>query len=333
MAQVRRGLDGTELPVELRYSLLPNAAARPAGPSDAQAQIARARGYYVNAEFAECEAALSADTAALLGRGERAIAARALFWKLSCRAGAGDAAGAARFAAAFAAFGFEVPSDADSVAPDVERLVTDAVEAAARAPRSGLEIDANARRARVTIDGRDAGCVVPCTLDLVPGDHVVRVDADGFEPQSRTVRLDGKRQSVTLEAAPAPPSLAAQQWSARYAGDSDLDGDSSLVLLSRAVRARHIVLFSAIGGSNTLRGALTIEGSVAARAERIGRSAATSAPTVLKELLARGKLTQPAPPLHRRASFWIGVGAAALAATVVTAVVLREPGVRQEVTF
>ena len=43
--------------------------------------------------------------------------------------------------------------------------------------------------ARLVVDGRDAGCAVPCTIDLRPGDHVVAVTADGYLPASKQIRV------------------------------------------------------------------------------------------------------------------------------------------------
>ncbi|HJL50786.1 MAG TPA: hypothetical protein RMG45_33290, partial [Polyangiaceae bacterium LLY-WYZ-15_(1-7)] len=54
---------------------------------------------------------------------------------------------------------------------------------------------------------------------------------------------------------------------------------------------------------------------------------------LLRELLVRGEVLAPEPPLWRRPGFWVGILAAAAVAAGVTVGVLHEPPTRTEVTF
>jgi hypothetical protein len=136
---------------------------------------------------------------------------------------------------------------------------------------------------------------------------------------------------------PAPPELAARQWHERYAGAADTDSDPSLELLARALRIPRLVLMTgdpvAADRPHRLRGALAVDGLVVARAERRGAPAG-EAPGLLRDLLVRGQLLEPAPPWYRRKSFWIPAGAAAAAAaTAIVLFIVLEPRVETNVGF
>ncbi|MEM9494162.1 MAG: PEGA domain-containing protein, partial [Myxococcota bacterium] len=267
-AEVRTALtDDDELPVELRFAELPSrpadpvSSAAPAAPAAANGpsagensadtagaagelaeRLALARAKYIDARFATCFESLAGDMMALLGAGRRGLVERVLFWRIACQVGAGDKAAAQREARAFAVLGLEVPGDVASASPDVERLMVAAQRQVAQAERIAVRITGAVERARVAVDGRLQPCATPCTVELPAGDHVVRVDADGFVPAIRAVRVDADNTSFELVGPPAPPELAGQQWQARYADAPAIDTVPSLRLLARAIRGRNLVV-------------------------------------------------------------------------------------------
>jgi hypothetical protein len=87
--------------------------------------------------------------------------------------------------------------------------MTVALEAEARS--SGvLHVGTGGVPARVFVDGVDAG-TTPIELPTDPGEHDIRVEADGYEPASRTVTVaEGARETVGFALTPlaSPPSVA-----------------------------------------------------------------------------------------------------------------------------
>jgi PEGA domain len=299
---------------------------------DLSATLAAARRAYIDAEFRVCIERIAADALPfeLAQEGDRQAAARVLFWRIACRVGAGSAADARPDARALATLALDVPADVDAVSPEVEALIAEARREIAGRPRASLRVEASAG-ASVSVDGRAPACVTPCTVDLPPGDHVVRVEAPGFVPTGRRVRLEPSGGTARFTLLDAPPELAARQWSIRYARGESLDSAASVTLLARAVRARRLALLTWETGR--LRGALVVDGGIAARAERHGQDASALAPTLLRDLLVRGQLVEPAPSLVERPLFWVAVGGAVVVAAGVTALLLYDPPVTTEVGF
>ena len=342
---VRGALEGdSSNPVDIRFAALPGQEraqdAQDAAPAvdAALAAVAAARQSYIDARFSACEKRLDIDTAALLGQGRGELARRVLFWRIACLVGAGEGEAADRQARAFAVMEFDLPEDVDSVTPEVEQLLLKARRAVERGERVEARITADVERVEVAVDGRTLDCVTPCTVELFPGDHVVKVAADGVVPGLRTVRIDRTRAEVAMVTTPAPPELAARQWSARYAAAPTLDTVPSMRLLARAVRGRNIILLSVSAGKQRshLRGTLAVDGDLFARAERIAardQELPGEAPGLLRELLVRGEVLAPPAPLYRRRGFWIAVTAVAVVAAGVTGAILYQPETRQVVTF
>ncbi len=312
-------------PAELRLANLPGREA-PAPVTGLDGDLAAARQAYVDADVTRCLELLAGDRhLGLLAQARPGEAARVLFWRVACDVAAGDELSTSADAGSFAAMGLAIPPDADVISPEVEARI------AAAAPRQQhrLTIAASSTGARVLVDGRWRGCVTPCTLDLAAGDHVVAVEADGFSPASRVIRLDAP-STEQFELAPASPTVAAQQWLRRHAS-GDLEGTTALNLLAIAVRARTLVLLVVDRrDQGRLRGVLTSDGLVLARAEA---SWSRGQPRdLLRELMLRAHLLAP-PPLYKRAGFWVGLGAAAAVAAGVTAAILFEPEVETTVRF
>lgn len=315
-------LDGAARGVELKRASLPNAAEPPApAPALPQERIAAARKAYVNADFTKCLEQVDDDAAltAALGQGDRPTAARVLLWRVACNVGAGKLEPARRQAAQLAVSSLQVPAEAGSVSPEVEAVIARAFTEVAALRPIPLQVGGT-RDATVLLDGRPTGCTTPCTLEVLEGAHVLRLNADGHESAVRLVRVEAPRAELTVELAPAAPELAAAQWSTRYRSASDADGAGSVKLLSTALRASRLILLSAEGGSGgKLQALLAEDGAVTARAER------SDLEGLMEDLLVRGKLIEAAPALYKRPLFWVAiVGAAVLAAGVTTLVLLRD---------
>jgi hypothetical protein len=333
----RRALESPAIAVDVALVELP--ASPPAAEHAARAleSIAEARGRYVEADFDACLRAVEDDArlTALLATSEREVAARLSFWRVACRVGVGDADGARREALRFAVFGLPLPEDAGSATPDVESALSAALREVESAPRVSLRVDSTPRGA-ISVDGREPSCTAPCEIDLPEGDHVIAVEAPGFVRAARVVRASaGAEVSIALDE--APPEVAAAQWRARHASFEAMDSTESVVLLSRATRARRLVVFSVLseGELARIRGALAIDGRVAARAER-GPSDGTVEEIsieVLRELLVRGEVIQPAPDIWESPWFWIAIGVVAAGTAALTTWLLYDPGTRTTVGF
>lgn len=334
-AATRRTLARFDDRVELRFAALPQ---RPAGAAvdrreaELENRLAAARRRWIDGDVDRCLAELGGEEEVEreLGAGRRATAARLLLWRVACRIG-GEAAGdALRLARRFATYDLEAPIDIERVNAEVAAALARAAGEVAAAPRAVLRVAADRARAAVSVDGRPAVCAAPCPLELPPGRHVLRVDADGRVPEVRTVELPPAGAAVSLATREAPPALAAEQWTARYAGSPAIDSLESLRLLQGALRARRLVVLSgaALGGGRTaLRGAFLEPGKSPVRAERpfaAGEAKAASY-RLMRDLLERGGVLPRPPPVWRRPAFWIGVTAAAALGAAVTGYLLYQP--------
>jgi hypothetical protein len=298
--------------LELHELALPAPSAPP--PDASAALVAGARTAYAKGDFDACRAQL--DKLAidkLLARGERALPARALAIETACAWGAMDKTAAAASAARLAAFGLDLPDV--SLPPDVERVLGDAIAAAGAAKRAPFAVSGVAG-ARLVVDGRPAGCALPCAIDLPPGDHVLAVDADGYEPALRVVRTPDAA-SAQLEQTRAPAELAAQQWRARVGRGlppADVTGAALLGALG-GTRVAHL------HGESRVSGSLVVDGKLVATATRDrGDSSA-----LVRELAYDGGVL-PRPAVWQRPWFWIAAsGAVALVAGTIIAVTYQRP--------
>jgi hypothetical protein len=340
VGNVRRALAGqSQLPVEVQFAELPNSPGGPPAPDEGEPALGRARSAYVEADFDRCLSEVGDERRIheLLGAARRSLATRTLFWRIACLVGADDRGAADRAASRFVTFGLAVPPDVEAVSPDVEALLDRARGRAEQQQPVPLEVTATAR-ARVALDGRTGLCTTPCTVEVGVGDHVLRVVADGFVPEWRLVRVEGPDATATFDLAAASPEIASEQWTARYATSTEIDSTASVELLSRAVRARRLLLLTAdtLREGARVRGVLSIDGTVAARAERAAGSSGDVdelTDALLRDLLVEGEVVEPAPGLLERPLFWIAVGIVAALAAGTTAYLLIEPDTRTEVGF
>jgi hypothetical protein len=306
--------------VELRLAELPNAPEpHPSAPALPQERVAAARTAYVNADFTKCLEEVS-DEAALttaLGQGDRSTAARMLLWQVACNVGANKLEPGRRAATQLVGLSLQVPAEVGSVSPEVENVIAQALKAASQQKPLAIEVSGTAD-AQIELDGRPAGCTVPCTLEALEGLHVVRLTADGHEPVVRTVRAEPPRVQLAADLPDAAPELAAAQWSARYRLAADSDGDRSVRLLSTALRASRLVLLAIDDTSpGKLDAVLAVDGAITARAERVGSPGAQLS-GLMTDLLVRGQVVAPTVPIYKRALFWVAIAGAAVVAAGVT---------------
>jgi len=209
-------------------------------------------------------------------------------------------------------------------------------EVAGRA-RVSLEVTAEPEGAVVHVDGHRR-CVTPCTVDVPPGDHVVRASAPGTEPASRLVRTEAPTATVTFALEPAEPALAAAQWTERFAGSSEVDSAASLRLLQSALRVNDALLMVQAddeGEATRLRGTIARDGSVVGRAERRAEDRedlADASGSLLVELLEQGQIVE-ITELWENPWFWVVLGLGVGAAAATTAIVLHEPDVVPQFGF
>jgi hypothetical protein len=283
----------------------------------------------------------------LLADGKRLLAERLLLWRVACRVGAGKIAEARADADALAAFDLEVPPDVASTAPEVESLIAAAAQRAADRPRVKLSVTAEAEangafrvapRPVVLIDGRHGVCTAPCSVEVHAGDHVVRVEADGFAPEVRRVRAESGGAQVAVRLGAAGVELAAAQWTGHHAGSANVDSAASVALLSVATRSRSLAMVAAEPTPKGVRllGVLALDGGVAARSERSAaaeKDLPEEAPALVRDLLLRGQLLPSEPPLYKKPLFWVAIGVAAAAAAAVTIWLVYEPPKKVELSL
>lgn len=318
-------LGGVDIPVDLRLAELPNSGLAQVAPdATAQEQISSARKSYVNADFNKCLEQVAADAAMTnaLAEGDRVSAARVLLWRVACNVGAGKLEPAKRAATQLAVFGLPVPAEVGSVSPEVEAVIAKGYQEAALAKAFPLVITSTEDGAEVQLDGRITGCSTPCTLDVLEGSHVIRLNSDGSAPAHKLVRAEQPKTEVKLELVAASPTLAAQQWTQRYAQSTEAEGSRSVRLLSTALRSTRMVLLTVEEGpAPRIKALLAVGGLVAARAEREG-ALASELSGLMTDLLTRGNVLEPSPPLYKRPLFWVAVVVAAGIAAGTTALVL-----------
>ncbi len=335
---LEQSLSTADVPVELRFAQLPPSPPVLRPRLGFEDRLAEARALYIQADFEACRRALTGESleTALLGDTRRTTASRLLLWRIACHVGAGETSHAERVAERFAAYDLEVPRDVEAVTPEVEALLGQAMTRVAEAPRATLHLDSEPSRATVAIDGRPAACTTPCDLDLPVGDHVVRLNATGSQPVAQRLKLPPAGESLSLSLPAAAPAEVARQWTTRYAEAPAIDSADSVRLLSRAVRARRLVLITAEGDDALrLRGVLSVDDRIRARSERdTPRSKVPRiAPILLEDLLVQGEVVAPPKPLARRWGFWLALGLSAAGAATVTAIALDRDPPRTEVRF
>lgn len=333
-------LDLGELPYRLRLEGLPNTPPAPAPrPGRDEEALVGARRAYVDADFARCLEQLGDEARALelLAEGRTTLSARQLALRVACRIGAADPERARADALRFATLELELPADVGGLSPEVEALLVAARNQVSALPRARLAVSAHARGAAVSVDGRRAVCLAPCAALVAPGRHVVRVEADGAMPAHALVEVPPAGAAVALEPRPADAALASQQWTERYARSADVMSEPSIRLLARALRAPRLVVLGPLDDQRRARGALAVDGQLRVEAElppETGELPEERARLLLRDLLVRGRLVEPAPSLWQRPAFWVVVGlaTAAIAATIVLISVSDRP-VRTEVRF
>jgi hypothetical protein len=273
----------------------------------------------------------------LLASAQRALAARVLFWRVACQLAQGNEAVARETAHLFAVSALDLPPDVEAAAPDVEAAIAAVGREVAKQPLASLSLEANADRATFAVDGSPQACVNPCRIPVVPGNHVIAMRALGRMPETRTVMVSAPASTVAFTTTPATPEVASAQWTENFATPAGLDSDRSLSLLQQAARARRLALID-LGGTPALHleGALGVDGAVVARASRAVSapgSVGSDARTLLRDLLVRGHVVDPAPSLFSRPLFWIAVGVVAAGAATATYFVTRPPDQRTEIVF
>ncbi|KFA90473.1 PEGA domain-containing protein [Archangium violaceum] len=333
----------TGLPVTVRLAEPLSFTARRGDDSqllEFERHLQEARRHYIDAEFADCLQVLG-DEGVLpkaLSQGHRQLVARLLLWQVACQVGSRREEAALQVASELGVLGLEIPADIGVLPPEVGRVLVKGAEAGAARARTTLRVTSDFGPAQVSLDGRFGVCVAPCSLDALEGRHVVRVDAEGRQRAVQVISAKGTELAVAFTTLPASPELAASQWAARYGAlSADLDSAGSLRLLSNALRAPRLVLLTAEAEREgyRLRGALAIDGRVAARTERQARTKLLpeTVEGALRDLLFQGRLVEPAPALYRRREFWLAVGVAAAVAGATTAALLWQRPVRTEVRF
>ena len=95
------------------------------------------------------------------------------------------------------------PSPTVNVTLVADTPAAPSVPPAAPAGRGAVRVESRPEGARVTIDGRPAGTTPLDVADLAPGEHVVRIERDGYQGWTDTVRVvAGERLRVAASLEP-----------------------------------------------------------------------------------------------------------------------------------
>ncbi|HEX4418044.1 MAG TPA: hypothetical protein VH165_09105 [Kofleriaceae bacterium] len=294
-------------------------ASPPEPPDDTAAPLARARKAYAAGELEACRAELAhVDVPRVLAGGRREVAARVLAFDAACAWGQQAQAAARGLAARLASFGLAVPDTA--IAPDIEAILGDAIVAAGNAHPRPVRVRGEPG-ARLGVDGKPPACALPCTVDLVPGAHVLAATADGFSDAMREVRIPDITD-VTLAQAPASPALAAAQWRARAGRGLPATDAVGAKLIAQLGGERRIALIDGARTGGALTGALILDGTLAARA-----TAARGDEAGLLRELAYDAGVLHRPSVWKRPWFWIAVSGAAIGAAVAIIAITYQPSV------
>ncbi|MFO0738897.1 MAG: PEGA domain-containing protein [Labilithrix sp.] len=327
--------------VTVRAAAVPNTPPAPmASTAETEQHIASARRRYLDGGFEgaqRCAAELASPSLVwgAIGAGARSTALRVLLWKTACDSIFQEDA-ALTDAQTFAALEAELPPEANAIPVRANELLGRALAEAEKSGRRTLLVSARngesaIHDASVSVDGRASACKTPCSLDLRPGDHWLRVERDGFSSSARLVRVDVARvsQSAVFELPVASPEEAGRQWTSRYATTNEpVDGAASLELLSLAVRARQVLYLrpEPFGAGVRIQGALARDGKIVARESREDADLAHlggRSRDVAMDLLVKGRVVED-PSLFKKPLFWVVVvGVAAGAAVALTAYATR----------
>ncbi|CAN5162152.1 hypothetical protein BH11MYX1_BH11MYX1_22790 [soil metagenome] len=277
------------------------------------AALVRARAAYSRGELEACRSELAhLDVAEMLAASDRASASRSLALDIACAWAATLHAEAETHAQTFASYGLDLPETV--LAPDVEAVLGTAIEHGGEARRHALAIR-GAVGTRLVVDGRPAGCALPCTLDLAPGPHVLAVERDGYVPAHQVGRVPDVA-SVSLDQALASPELAARQWRARIGRGQPAADAIGAALVGRFVADRRVVVLHA---GPRLTGELVVAGA------RVASKEGTRAHELVRELAYDGGVLHR-PEVWQRPLFWIvTTGAAIVVAGAIVAVTYQRP--------
>ncbi|HEY0191268.1 MAG TPA: hypothetical protein VGC42_09125 [Kofleriaceae bacterium] len=288
-------------------------AAPRAAPDDTAAPLARARQAYAAGDFEACRGELARiDVPRVLAGGARDLAARSLAFDAACAWGQQAQATARGLAARLASFGLALPDT--QIAPDIEAVLGDAIVAAGNARAHALVVRGEPG-ARLRVDGQPPACALPCTVELVPGAHVLAVSADGFTDAMREVRIPDTTD-VQLAQMPAAPALAAVQWRAREGRGLPAADAVGARLIAQLGGERRIAVLSP--RSSGLTGALIVDGALAATATAGDRA------SLIRELAYdAGVLHRPA--VWQRPWFWIAVSAVAVGSAAAITAITYQP--------
>lgn len=322
------------LPVVLERREL---AARPPHTEPDAFDFASTRTAYDDGDLERCLTTLpdAATIARALEHGERALASRALYWRMACLRALGRTDEALAVARDHAARGLPLPSDVGAANVTAETMLRDAHREAAALPRVRVNVASDPAGARVAIDGAATEQVTPTELELAPGAHLVTLSLPTHAPASIELVAADDAPPVTLTLAPLEPEPAIAALHDALDAGASLDADLSLALLATALRARSLVLVSR--DADRLRAALigTADADGArsvVRAERVGEHT-DDVEGLLRDVFVRGRLVAPPPAFYELPELWIAVLGAVAVGVGITLALTLQPEVHTRVVL
>ncbi len=309
-----------------------------APPADAElgaGEVAAAYDAFLAGDGSRCRELIAAvELPKLLAHRQRTLVARALLLEARCADGLGQTGAAdARFAE-FAGYELEVAETSGVLSPSLRPRFDRALAAAGRAARVRVSVD-GAPGGRVLIDGRPAGCAVPCRPVVSEGTHVFSIEADGVALAWRQVTVEKGGASVALPRQVASPAEATAQWHARVGGGFSPDDEVGLRLLPLMAKDDRVayvrVVASEGSAAPTLVGAMAVrrvdgEPTLSARGQR---QTLAAAPALIRQLAIDTKVIAAPRPRW----FWPALVGSVVATAAVTTFLFYQPETRTEVSF
>jgi hypothetical protein len=206
-------------------------------------------------------------------------------------------------------------------ARDEETLLTTAIANVGKEPRHAIAVGGLAG-ARLFVDGKPAGCTLPCTITAPAGDHFFAIEADGYTPISRWFTVSAAT-TVNFNPRAASPALALAQWRARI-GRGLAPNDAIGAKLIAQLTGQPRIAF--LQGGKRVSGTMIVDGEIAATDER------DAAVPLVRELAYDARVLKR-PALWQQPLFWIAtsVAVAVVAGAIIYAV--YEPDVKSNLEF
>lgn len=306
--------------------------APPVAPPDAPAEDLRAA--YLEADFLRCLARLSdpaLDSDALLEAGHRDAAASVGLFGAACAFGAGDVELARGMFARLQIGELDTTEDLAVTSPDFQALAEQVRSEVVELTRIRLNVRTRPARAQVIIDGGSHRCeATPCTVTLLPGQHVVQITRLGHAQRvlREVFEVDARR---TLSLDPAPAGTVRQQLAEVLARPG---GNPGAIDVARAAAAAFGARVVTVAFHDTDRSRAVVYDRARDRlVSQVAVSGGDGVARAVDSAIAEWRGATEPTPLLAEPLFWVGTIGAAVAAGITVFLLVRPGEVRNDIVF